>query len=59
INDYEKAKEIVETIKSMQSLYTVDVGKYKMNQNNIIIIDRQCVAMLKRMMKKNIAAGKI
>lgn len=53
INDYEKAKEIVETIKSMQSLYTVDVGKYKMNQNNILIIDRQCVALLKRMMKNN------
>ncbi|MDH7552845.1 MAG: hypothetical protein QHH74_04240 [Spirochaetota bacterium] len=53
INDYEKAKEIVETIKSMQPLYTVDVGKYKMNQNNILIIDRQCVALLKRMMKNN------
>lgn len=53
IKDYEKAKEIVETIKSLQSLYTVDVGKYKMNQNNILIIDRQCVALLKRMMKNN------
>ncbi|MGB4269933.1 MAG: hypothetical protein WBK20_12250, partial [Spirochaetota bacterium] len=52
INDYEKAKEIVETIKSLQSLYTVDVGKYKMNQNNIVIIDKQCAAMLARMGKK-------
>jgi hypothetical protein len=59
INDYEKAKEIVETIKSMQSLYTVDVGKYKMNQNNIIIIDKQCVALLKRMMKNSKMASNI
>ncbi|MGQ9841987.1 MAG: hypothetical protein ACUVRK_00345 [Spirochaetota bacterium] len=58
INDYEKAKKLAETIKNLQPLYTVDVGKYKMNQNNILIIDRQCVAMLKRMLKKTVA-GKI
>jgi hypothetical protein len=57
INDYEKAKELTETIKKLQPLYTVDVGKYKMNQNNIIIIDRQCVAMLKRMLKNTVAGN--
>ena len=57
INEYEKAKGLAETIKQLQPLYTVDVGKYKMNQNNIIIIDRQCVAMLKRMLKNTVAGN--
>lgn len=58
LSEYEKAKKLAETIKHLQPLYTVDVGKYKMNQNNIVLIDRQCVAMLKRMIK-NTVAGKI
>jgi len=57
INDYERAKGLAETIKQLQPLYTVDVGKYKMNQNNIIIIDRQCVAMLKRMLKNTVGGN--
>lgn len=57
INDYEKAIKLAQTINTLQPLYTVDVGKYKMNQNNIIIIDRQCVALLKRMIKKTVAGN--
>ena len=52
IEDYHKAKELDEKIKALQPLYTINAGKYKMNQNNIIIIDKQCAAMLARMTKK-------
>lgn len=59
VTDYQKAKELAETIQRLQPLYTVNVAKYKMNQNNIIIIDKQCAALLKRMLKNNKVAGKI
>lgn len=59
IHHYEKAKAIAETIKNLQPLYTVDVGRYKMNQNNIIVIDRQCAALLKHLLKNNRKSGKI
>lgn len=59
VTHYEKAKELAETINRLQPLYTVNVAKYKMNQNNIIIIDKQCAALIKRMLKNNKGAGKI
>ncbi|HQQ51518.1 MAG TPA: hypothetical protein PLZ29_10000, partial [Spirochaetota bacterium] len=40
----DKAFQLLETIKTLQPLYNVDVYKYKINQSNIIIIDRQCAA---------------
>ncbi len=49
----DKAFQLLETIKTLQPLYSVDVYKYKMNQDNIIIIDRQCTAVLTRMSQKN------
>jgi hypothetical protein len=49
----DKAFQLLETIKTLQPLYSVDVYKYKMNQDNIIIIDRQCAAVLRRMSQKN------
>jgi hypothetical protein len=49
----DKAFQLLETIKTLQPLYSVDVYKYKINQGNIIIIDRQCAAALTRMSHKN------
>jgi hypothetical protein len=49
----DKAFQLLETMKTLQPLYSVDVYKYKMNQSNIIIIDRQCAAALTRISQKN------
>ncbi len=59
IQDYQKAKELDEKIKALQPLYTINAGKYSINQNNIIIIDKQCAAMLARMRKNNYSLSSV
>lgn len=49
ITNSTKAKELFEKIQALQPLYTVNAGKYKMNQNNMLLVDKHCAAMITRM----------